>query len=85
MQFGPPILSNLWPPLTITTPAGREQAFGQWDHLRLYARDYKDRLEQAGFKVSIFRWTTEIEDFGTQQNIFGLNEKEAVYHVTKAN
>jgi predicted SAM-dependent methyltransferase len=76
-------LKNTYEDFSIMTATGREQAFGQSDHVRLYARDYKDRLEQAGFKVNIFRWTTEIENFGTRQNIFGLNEKEAVYHATK--
>jgi len=77
------VLEKTYEDFSITTEAGREQAFGQSDHLRLYARDYKDRLEQAGFKVNLFEWTTEVENFGTRQNIFGLNEKETVYRVTK--
>jgi len=40
-------------------------------------------LEQAGFQVNRFEWTTEIENFGTGQNIFSRNEKEVVYRVTK--
>jgi Methyltransferase domain len=79
------VLKDTYEDFSITTAAGREQAFGQSDHVRLYASDYKDRLEQAGFKINVFRWTTEIENFGTQLNIFGLDEKEAVYHVTKPN
>lgn len=35
------------------TPELREKLFGQKDHVRVYARDYKDRLEKAGFKVKI--------------------------------
>jgi predicted SAM-dependent methyltransferase len=77
------VLSKTYEDASITTRAGREQAFGQWDHVRIHARDYKDRLERAGFKVNIFQWTTEIEKFGTERNIFGLNEKEGIYHVMK--
>ncbi len=29
----------------------REERFGQYDHVRLYGRDYFDRLERAGFQV----------------------------------
>ena len=30
----------------------REDAFGQWDHVRLYGLDYPQRLEKAGFEVT---------------------------------
>jgi SAM-dependent methyltransferase len=76
-------LSSTYEDFTITSEADREQAFGQSDHVRLYARDYKDRLEQAGFIVTTFQWTSEPENFGAPFNTFGLNEKETVYHVTK--
>lgn len=35
----------------ISTPKGREEAFGQSDHLRMYGRDYAQRLRKAGFEV----------------------------------
>jgi SAM-dependent methyltransferase len=35
----------------VRTPSGREQAFLQWDHVRLYAPDIADRLGEAGFDV----------------------------------
>jgi SAM-dependent methyltransferase len=76
-------LEKTYEDFSITTERGRLEAFGQWDHVRLYARDYKERLERAGFKVDIFRWTTEIEKFGTRENKFGLNEKEGVYRAKK--
>jgi SAM-dependent methyltransferase len=34
---------------TITTPDARTRAFGQKDHVRIYGRDYVDRLSEAGF------------------------------------
>lgn len=36
---------------TITDPAERTRIFGQYDHLRVYGRDYDDRLREAGFRV----------------------------------
>ena len=36
---------------SIRAPAERERAFGQWDHVRLYALDIVERLGEAGFAV----------------------------------
>lgn len=36
---------------TITDPAERTRIFGQYDHRRIYGRDYADRLRGAGFAV----------------------------------
>jgi SAM-dependent methyltransferase len=38
---------------SISTPSQREQAFGQADHVRIYARDYVERLNKAGFAVEV--------------------------------
>lgn len=76
-------LSNTYEDFSITTTKGREEAFGQRDHVRIYAKDYEDRLAQAGFKVNIFEWVTEAENFGGRQNVFGLNEEERIYFVSK--
>lgn len=38
---------------SITTPEGRLQHFGQNDHLRIFGDDLKDRLEKAGFSISV--------------------------------
>ncbi|MCS6820940.1 MAG: class I SAM-dependent methyltransferase [Microscillaceae bacterium] len=35
----------------ITSPAEREKAFGQNDHVRIYGRDYSKHLAQIGFQV----------------------------------
>jgi SAM-dependent methyltransferase len=37
---------------SIITPAERERAFAQWDHVRMYAPDIADRLGSAGFNVA---------------------------------
>jgi predicted SAM-dependent methyltransferase len=64
---------------SITTEKGREEAFGQNDHVRIYAKDYATRLAQAGFKVDIFDWVAERANFGGSRNLFGLDERERVY------
>lgn len=76
-------LENTYEDWSVTTTSGREQVFGQADHVRIYAKDYKDRLEQIGFKVNVFEWSSEVEDFGGQNNIFGLNSDESVYVAIK--
>ncbi|NNF19774.1 MAG: class I SAM-dependent methyltransferase [Flavobacteriaceae bacterium] len=37
---------------TITDKAERARIFGQYDHVRIYGKDYFDFLRQAGFRVS---------------------------------
>jgi SAM-dependent methyltransferase len=76
-------LKNTYEDFSITTSTAREEAFGQADHVRVYAADYQDRLAQAGFRVSVFKWVTEAENFGGRRNVFGLNEEECVYSVSK--
>jgi SAM-dependent methyltransferase len=36
----------------VTDPAERLRLFGQEDHVRVYGRDYYERLHQAGFRVA---------------------------------
>ena len=38
---------------SITTPEGREQAFGQVDHLRIYGQDFEQFLADNGFDVTV--------------------------------
>lgn len=38
---------------SVTDPAERQRLFGQRDHVRLYGRDYRSRLEDAGFDVRV--------------------------------
>ncbi|MBK9076419.1 MAG: methyltransferase domain-containing protein [Flavobacteriales bacterium] len=38
---------------SVTDPQERFRRFGQTDHVRLYGRDYMDRLREAGFIVTV--------------------------------
>lgn len=52
VPFFPPIPDVTYEDFSITDPREREKVFGQDDHVRLYGRDYADRLRQAGFNVT---------------------------------
>ena len=39
---------------SITSPEERERYFGQKDHVRIYGKDYKRRLESVGFRVELY-------------------------------
>lgn len=36
---------------SITSPVERERHFGQFDHVRYYGRDFRDRIRNAGFEL----------------------------------
>jgi hypothetical protein len=37
----------------VVTPADRLREFGQRDHVRVYGRDFHDRLRAAGFELQV--------------------------------
>lgn len=45
----------------VTSPRERHRVFGQADHMRLYGRDYVDRLAAAGFSVRAERYGEDCE------------------------
>lgn len=47
---------------TIQTPEDRAKHFGQYDHVRIYGRDYFDRLRAAGFKVEEVDYSKTLPD-----------------------
>ncbi len=38
--------------ITITSPEERTKHFGQYDHVRIYGKDYFDKLRTVGFTVN---------------------------------
>jgi predicted SAM-dependent methyltransferase len=52
-------LTETYEDSSITTPADRETHFGQWDHVRWYAKDVKDRFEAIGFAVELVRYSDQ--------------------------
>lgn len=45
---------------SITDPKERAQIFGQYDHVRVYGRDYFDKLRSIGFQVEEVDYTQRI-------------------------
>jgi SAM-dependent methyltransferase len=59
-HFNGRVIEKTYEDFTITDPKGRQQAFGQFDHVRVYGRDFKDRLEKSGFQVSVEKFAESL-------------------------
>lgn len=44
---------------SITSPSERARIFGQYDHVRVYGRDYFDKLRKIGFDVQEINYASE--------------------------
>jgi len=44
----------------ITTPEDKAKHFGQYDHVRVYGKDYFDRLRNVGFKVEEVNYSLKL-------------------------
>jgi len=67
---------------SITQPGEREKYFGQKDHVRVYGRDYPDRLRECGFIVDELPVKHE---FSTEMiNRYRLAPDETLYITSKA-
>jgi SAM-dependent methyltransferase len=62
---------------TVTGPAERRRAFGQEDHVRIYGRDYEERLAEAGFRVRRDRFVRELPD--AQVTRMGLKREDVFF------
>ena len=65
----------------VTDPSGRLRRFGQADHVRIYGRDFQDRLREAGFDVDVVTAGQLVsrEEAGT----FGLSPSESLFYCVK--
>jgi SAM-dependent methyltransferase len=73
---------------TAVTPAERHRLYGQSDHLRLYGRDYADRLAEAGFSVRAERYADgcdarSIRRFGLRRESDAAFGEEDVFFCSK--
>ena len=67
---------------TITDPREREIHYWQSDHVRLYGKDYADKLRQAGFVVEEVDYFSELgPELATK---FALMMEEKIYYCKKA-
>ena len=67
---------------TITDPKEREKHYWQDDHLRLFGRDYGQRLEKGGFKVREDRFVMN-ELTPAEVKHFALPANEVIYFCQK--
>jgi SAM-dependent methyltransferase len=73
----------------IIDPADRRKEFGQHDHVRVYGRDYKERLIQAGFTVQVIPFIeslppAEVKRYALLTNSPTASETDGwVYHCTR--
>lgn len=59
------------------TPGDRHRLFGQGDHVRLYGRDYAERLAEAGFSVHAERYVESCESSSVAR--FGLRREDDAF------
>jgi SAM-dependent methyltransferase len=65
---------------SVTSPEERERLFGNYDHVRMYGRDYADRLREAGFTVKVEPYAKELgPELSTR---YGLMADEEIYVCT---
>lgn len=79
-----PIDNNLlttYEDATITSPEERIKHFGQRDHVRSYGRDYKSRLENSGFKVTVVDYLSRFSE--EEKFKYGLPHAEDIYYCEK--
>jgi SAM-dependent methyltransferase len=66
----------------IVLPEARESAFGQFDHVRQYGRDFRDRLIAGGFQVNTIDF---VKTFPAEQIAsFGFDRYEQIHLCTKS-
>ena len=66
---------------SVTDPRERERLYWQSDHLRLFGRDYRDKLTAAGFKVTESNFINEIDPKLVER--YALDKNEIVYYCQK--
>ena len=60
----------------ITSHQEREKYFGQYDHVREYGLDFKDRIEEVGFEAEMLNYG---ENFSKKMKIkYGLLENDLI-------
>src|SRR5690606_22888913 len=61
---------------SITDPKERARIFGQYDHVRIYGRDYFDKLRSAGFKVKEIQYQEQLDEKSIEKYV--LNHTEII-------
>lgn len=62
---------------SIVSEEERFRHFGQHDHVRIYGRDYAERLEKAGFRLTVEEYCRRMPEDKVRR--MGLNRSEDIY------
>jgi len=74
-------LESTYEDLTINTPEERTKHFGQYDHVRVYGKDYFNRLRHVGFQVQEINYSKSFTKEQIQK--YSLVEGEIIPVCTK--
>lgn len=64
---------------TITDAKERTRIFGQYDHRRIYGRDYDSRLAEAGFRVERIAYREQLSEAQRQLYAIGSDDLVIIY------
>ena len=64
---------------SITDAEERTRIFGQYDHRRIYGRDYDDRLREAGFRVERIAYNERLDTEQRKLYVIGNDDLVIVY------
>ncbi len=81
IPFFHPIPDKTFEDPSITDKKSREKIFGQDDHVRLYGKDYGDRLRSVGFQVDENDYINELGE--EDQRKFALPKDEIIFYCKK--
>ena len=87
--FNGRVIEKTYEDFSITTPEGKEKAFGQNDHVRVYGRDFKERVSSVGFQVKEDKFidslpNEQVERYALLPSIKNAMETEGwIYYCTK--
>lgn len=81
IPFFYPLKDKTYEDKNITDPKAREIAFGQDDHVRMYGKDYGERLASVGFEVNASDFIQKLPK--KTINRHALPSEEIIYKVVK--
>lgn len=76
-----PLPEKTYEDSSIKSPNEREKAFGQSDHVRLYGKDYPDRLRKVGFEVTVDKFQDDLANNGKKR--YALPDDEPIFFCRK--
>lgn len=81
VPFFSPVREETFENKSITDPKERERVYGQDDHVRLYGKDYPNRIRKAGFEVVEDRFIDELGPALVKK--YSLPPNETIYFCKK--